>query len=45
MRWETNEGEDIKNLIETFNFTPEFGEFVEYLNLFDFINQVSRKKI
>ena len=44
IKWEAQIGNDIKNPIETFNFTPEFGEFVEYLNLFDFINQVSRKK-
>ena len=44
IKWEAQIGNDIKNPIETFNFTPEFGEFVEYRNLFDFINQVSRKK-
>ena len=44
MRWELSIGEDIKNLIETFNFTPEFGEFVEYQNLFDYINQLCRKE-
>ena len=44
MRWEVSIGKDIKNLIETFNFTPEFGEFVEYQNLFDYINQLRRKE-
>ena len=44
MRWEVSIGEDIKNLSETFNFTPQFGEFVEYQNLFDYINQVCRKE-
>ena len=42
VRWEVHVGKDIKSLIETFNFTPEFGEFVEYQNLFDYINQVCR---
>ncbi len=42
--WEVNIGKDIKNLRETFNFTPEFGGFVEYQNLFDYINQVCRKE-
>jgi len=32
IRWEVKLGKDIKNLSETFNFTPEFGEFVEYQN-------------
>ena len=35
---------DIKNLSENFNFTPEFGEFVEYQSLFDYINQLRRKE-
>ena len=34
IKWEVYIGKDIKNLSETFNFTPEFGEFVEYQNLF-----------
>ena len=44
IRWEVNVGKDIKNLSETFNFTPQFGEFVEYTNLFDYINYVCRKE-
>ena len=44
IRWELNVGKDIKNLSETFNFTPQFGEFVEYTNLFDYINHVCRKE-
>ncbi len=44
MRWEISIGEDIKNLSETFKFTPQFGEFVEYQNLFDYINQVCSKE-
>ena len=44
MRWELSIGEDIKNLSESFKFTPQFGEFVEYQNLFDYINQVCRKE-
>ena len=44
MRWEVSIGEDIKNLRESFKFTPQFGEFVEYQNLFDYINQVCRKE-
>ena len=44
MRWEVSIGEDIKNLSESFKFTPQFGEFVEYQNLFDYINQVCRKE-
>ena len=44
IKWEVYIGKDIKNLSETFNFTPEFGEFVEYQNLFDYINQVCRKE-
>ena len=44
IRWEVNVGKDIKNLSETFNFTPQFGEFVEYQNLFDYINQMCRKE-
>ena len=37
IRWEVKLGKDIKNVSETFNFTPEFGEFVEYQNLFDYM--------
>ena len=44
IRWEVNLGEDIKNLSETFNFTPQFGEFVQYKNLFDYLNDVCRKE-
>ena len=44
IKWEFHIGKDIKNLSETFNFTPEFGKFVEYQNLFDYINQVCRKE-
>ena len=44
IRWELNIGEDIKNLSETFNFTPQFGEFVQYKNLFDYINDVFSKE-
>ena len=44
IRWEVNVGKDIKNLSETFNFTPQFGEFVEYKNLFDYINHVCHKE-
>ncbi len=44
VRWELDVDKDIKNLSETFNFTPEFGEFVKYQNLFDYINQLCRKE-
>ena len=44
IRWEVIIGENIKNLSKTFNFTPEFGEFVEYTNLFDYINQLFHKE-
>ena len=44
VRWELQVDKDIKNLSETFNFTPEFGEFVEYQNLFDYINQLFLKE-
>ena len=44
MIWEVSIGKDIKNFSETFNFTPQFGEFVEYQNLFDYINQLCRKE-
>ena len=44
IKWEVPIGKDIKNLSETFNFTPEFGEFVEYTNLFDYTNQECRKE-
>ena len=44
IRWELSIGDVIKNLSENFKFTPQFGEFVEYQNLFDYINQVCRKE-
>ena len=44
MRWEVNIGKDIENLTETFYFTPEFGEFVEYPNLFDYLNKLCFKE-
>ena len=44
MRWEVNIGKEIKYVTETFNFTPEFGEFVEYTNLFDYLNQLCCKE-
>ena len=44
IRWEVNLGKDIKNLSETFNFTPQFGQFVEYQNLFDYLDDVCRKE-
>ena len=44
IRWEVNIGKDIKNVSETFNFTPQFGEFVEYINLFDYLNHIRRKE-
>ena len=44
MGWEVNIGKEIKYVTETFNFTPEFGEFVEYTNLFDYLNQLCRKE-
>ncbi len=44
IRWEVNIGKDIKNVSETFNFTPQFGEFVEYINLFDYLNHINRKE-
>ena len=44
MKWEVNIGNDIKNISETFNFTPEFGEFVKYTNLFDYLNHVCSKE-
>ena len=37
-------GKGIENLSETFNFTPQFGEFVEYTNLFDYINHAFGKE-
>ena len=43
IRWEVDVDQEIKNLSETFNFTPQFGEFVQYENLFDYINDVRRK--
>ena len=44
MKWEVNIGKDIKNLSETFNFTPQFGDFVQYKNLFDYINDICSKE-
>ena len=44
IRWEVNLGKDIKKLSETFNFTPQFGQFVEYQNLFDYLNDLCRKE-
>ena len=44
MRWAVSLGKDIKNLSETFNFTPQFGEFVEYQNLFDYLNHLCLKE-
>ncbi len=44
IRWQVNIGKDMKNVTETFNFTPEFGEFVEYPNLFDYLNQLCSKE-
>ena len=44
IRWEVNLGKDIKKLSETFNFTPQFVQFVEYQNLFDYINHICRKE-
>ena len=44
MRWEVNIVKDIENVIATFNFTPEFGQFVEYPNLFDYLNQLCCKE-
>ena len=44
VRGEVSIGKDIKNFSENFNFTPQFGEFVEYQNLFDYINQLCRKE-
>ena len=44
IRWDLNVGHDIKNLSETFNFTPQFGEFGEYQNLFDYINDLCGKE-
>ena len=40
---ELNVGEDIKNLSETFNFTPQFREFIQYKNLIDYINDLCDK--
>ena len=42
--WEVSIGKNIKNLSENFNFTPQFGEFVVYQNLFDYINQLCCKE-
>ena len=44
IRWEVDVDKEIKNLSETFNFTPQFGEFVQYENLFDYLNDVSCKE-
>ena len=44
IRWEVHFGNGIENLSETFNFTPQFGEFVEYTNLFDYINHACGKE-
>ena len=44
IRWEVHVGKDIKTLSETFNFTPQFGEFVQYKNLFDYINDLCGKE-
>ncbi len=44
IKWEVHIDKDIKNLSENFKFTPQFGEFVEYQNLFDYINQLRRKE-
>ena len=44
IRWEVDFDKEIKNLSETFNFTPQFGEFVQYENLFDYLNDVCRKE-
>ncbi len=40
---ELNVGEDIKNLSETFNFTLQFREFIQYKNLIDYINDLCDK--
>ena len=38
IRWEVHVGKGIENLSETFNFTPQFGEFVFYgSNLFKYV--------
>ena len=44
IKWEVHIGKDIKNLSETFNFTPQFGDFVQYKNLFDYLNDLCRKE-
>ena len=44
IRWEVHVGKDIKTLSETFNFTPQFGQFVEYQNLFDYLNDLCLKE-
>ena len=44
IRWEVDVDKEIKNLSETFNFTPQFGEFVQYKNLFDYLNDLCRKE-
>ena len=44
MRWEVHEGKDIKNLSVTFNFNSQFGQFVQYKDLFNYLNDLYRKK-
>ena len=44
INWEVQIGKDIQNLSETYSFTPEFGDFIEYKNLFDYINQICLKE-
>ena len=44
IRWEVHVGKGIENLTETFNFTPQFGEFVQYKNLFDYLNDLCHKE-
>ena len=44
IRWEVDVDKEIKNLSETFNFTPQFGDFVQYQNLFDYINDVCHEE-
>ena len=44
MRWAVCEGKDIKNLSETFNFSPQYGKFVQYQNLFDYLNHLCLKE-
>ena len=44
IRWEVDVDKEIKNISETFNFTPQFGEFVQYKNLFDYLNDLCHKE-